>query len=135
MNKILSMTRDADRRELTARVTDLAKRYDCTVEVTAGGSYPGPKAIHVQLVAPGGLSVNIRLDGARPKEANSFVLSWHMDLDSSNKLSSRTFLNVNPYHHLKATDTCTTPQLLELLERRFKAAQDGTAYMKAPELA
>lgn len=129
MSKTLSVKRQPDRLKMALALTALAESLGCTVERKEGGSYPGPRCIQLALQAPGGLCVTVSLDGDS-WQPDTYVLSWHMALDSKNKLAPYPFGgSVNPHHFCKATNVAHGYESLqEQLQRGLVMARDGSAY-------
>lgn len=129
MSQELSERRAADRRKMAEAVSALALQYDCKVERTEGGTYPGPRCIKLGIEAPGGLCVTVELDG-NSVQPDVHVLSWHMALGVDARLEPQVFGgNVNPHHFRKATYVAEGfRDLMFKLESGLALCQDGSAY-------
>lgn len=128
----LSETRKSDRPKMAGLVADLAVTRNCSVSVTTGGDYPGPRRTIVGIKAPGGLCLGVDFDGDS-SQPNVHVLSWNVALGSPAKLSPSVFgQGINPYHFRKATDVAHGMlELLDILDFRLAQAENGTAYQAA----
>jgi hypothetical protein len=130
----LTERRAADRKTMADAVEKLILACGATCTRLEGGGYPGPRAIQLDLVAPGGLELSVDFDGDSC-QPDVYVLSWHMGLHATLRLNNATFGgDVNACHQRKATyiargfdDLCTQ------LKAGLLMAQDGTAYL--PEAA
>ncbi len=136
MTRELKVTRKADRLKMAIAVEGVAERFGCTIEKREGGLYPGPRCMQLSLQGPGGLCVTVSLDGDTTLK-DSFLLSWHMALDSRNELDAATFGGgVNPHHRRKATHLAQGfEDLLARLARGFELAASGKAYVCKTPLA
>ena len=134
MSKPLSEKRAGDRKQMAKAVKDLALSLGCKVEMREGAEYPGPRAIHVGIEAPGDLCLTVEFDGDS-WQPDVHVLSWHMALSSHAKLNPHTFGGtVNTYHYHKATYVAHGfDDLLIQLAAGLKMCQNGTAYQVAAE--
>lgn len=136
MTQVLKVTRKADRLKMASAVQGVAERFGCAIDKREGGLYPGPRCMQLHLTGPGGLCVTVSLDGDTAL-GDSFLLSWHMALDSRNELDNASFGGgVNPHHRRKATHLAQGfDDLLARLERGFSLAASGEAYVKKTPLA
>lgn len=130
MTKILTSKTErkaADRKFIANAVIELAERLGLKFDWTDS---PENRGISVNLQAPSGLSVRVSLEG-RSCQPDIHVLSWHMAYESKLKLNDATFGgNVNPHHKQKATYVAYGfEQLMIQLEKGFKMANDGSAYL------
>lgn len=119
-------TRSADRIEMAREVWHIARRCGCSADIEAVTA----REIWVKVRCPGGLRITVDFDGytAQP---GTHVLSWYMPHDCPGRLAPGAFQSVNTSHQRKATDIVSGfDPLCRLLERRFKAARDGSAYQK-----
>jgi len=128
-----SLGREADRKRLLAQICELGKNLGCQVSWSSNDIYPGPRALSVRTHAPGGLCVNIVLDGKRAKD--SLLLSWHLDGQAISRLNTAVFPDVNPYHGRKATEVVAISQVLGVLKTRWEAAANGSAFLPEKCLA
>jgi hypothetical protein len=126
----LSERRATDRAEMARRIESLVTECGATFERTEGGDYPGPRAIQIYVRAARGLCVRVEFDGAST-QADTHVLSWHTDVDSTAELSAARFGgNVNPYHRQKATYIASGfDALCERLQFGLELAKSGAAFL------
>jgi hypothetical protein len=131
----LSESRAADRQKMAAALEQLVAECGASYQRSAGGTYPGPKAIKLAIEGAEGLAVTVTLDGASC-QPNVYVLSWHMALGAVRKLNEATFGgSVNPHHKQKATYVAYGfDELLRQLQRGLMLAKDGSAFLPELEL-
>jgi hypothetical protein len=124
----LTERRKADRAIMAGTVAELARQYELSALVT--GEQHGSRQTSVELTGPHGLKLAVRFRGNTPQSApDTYVLSWH-GVKAPWQLWPGTFGDVNPYHGCKATDVARGfDALLWLLERRFTAIADGSAFI------
>lgn len=130
----LSERRQADRSKMATLIEALVVECGASCTREAGGTYPGPNVIHVDVKGARGLEVTVALDG-KSCQPDVHVLSWHMDLQSSARLDNATFGgSVNRYHQRKATYVAYGfTDLHQQLKRALLLAKDGTAFLPEPE--
>lgn len=131
----------ADRVKLAKLTYDLAVNLGSKAEVKPerpGDLYDGRRTT-VYIKAPRGLCVSVDFNGRTPQSSpDTYVLSWHMSLDSDACLADAAFNygHVNSSHHRKATDVVyTVDDLFAVLTLRLTAAKEGTAFDAAREAA
>lgn len=109
-------------------IIQLAIEHNAEWKLLSSDLYPN--AERIALVAPGGLEVTVRFD-KDSWQPNVYVLSWHMHIDSPNRLNNATFGgNVNPHHKLKATYVAQGfVDLCQKLSKGLKMAASGDAYL------
>jgi hypothetical protein len=122
----LSVTRQADRLAMASRLEQLLTRCGAGFERHAGGVYPGPKCIRFSIEAARGLCVGVSFDGDS-WQPNTYVLSWHMKLGSTDELNEVTFGgSVNSFHRQKATYVAHGfADLCQQLEQGLSLATEG----------
>lgn len=127
----LTERRRADRGKMAAQVAELAAGRGITARAVSG-EHQRPRAMFVNLEGPHGLRLAVAFDGSSPhSEPDTYVLSWHGVADDW-QLAPDQFASVNPYHGRKATDVAHGfPDLCQLLDQRFAAITDGTAFTPA----
>lgn len=130
----LTERRAPDRKQMAAAVEQLITECGAAYTRLEGGGYPGPRAIQLDLVAPGGVELSVDFDGDSP-QPDVYVLSWHMGFDSTRRLNNATFGgDVNPHHKCKATYIARGfEDLCAQLKKGLLMARDGRAYL--PETA
>lgn len=130
----LSQRRKHDRERMVATVTELALAHGAACR-THCSDLPGhSREIRVDITAPGGLAVHVVFDG-RAFSPNLYLLAWHLESGSTNRLNPAVFPHVNPHHHRKCTECVEGFQsLCERLTRCLAAARTGAAY-RAPATA
>ena len=126
--------RKSDRVKMLAGVEALLQRlkvdYQITTDELLGMC---PRRVALELTLPRGLQLTIDFDGDSP-QPDVFVLSWHMSTASSTCLAFGVFDSINNYHFQKATDVARGfDRLLQVLESRILAAQDGGAFSQENE--
>lgn len=126
--KPLTVKRAADRKQMFEETKKLVTSLGCTWTLK---EYPGPRELALDITAPGGLALGVSFDG-NSCQPDTFVMSWHMELDSTAKLSNATFGgDVNPYHKQKATYVAYSYEhFVTLLTKGLKLAVSGDAYLK-----
>ena len=125
--KPLSVKRQKDRLEMAGIIKDIALETGTQVRLRDDDPCQGGRSIRLDLKAPGGLEVSIVLDG-ESRRGDTHVLSWHMALDSPERLDS-SFGGVNPFHRCKATHTANGfDSLRELLLDCLQKCKTGAAY-------
>jgi hypothetical protein len=127
----LTTQHEADRKNMARRVADLAAGYGLTTSRTSG-----PRMRAVEVFGPHGLRVTVKFDGSLPAgpDGDVYVLSWH-GVEDGVRLAPYVFgPRVNPFHGHKATDVARGFGMLAvLLDRRFEAIADGTAFITDTE--
>lgn len=127
----LTERRKSDRAELASLVIGMAERYGLSAVVL-----PRRESEHrsdVSITGPHGLSLTVAFDGNSPHRPawDTHVLSWH-GVGEGWRLRLGKFSSINPHHGHKATDvTRGSGELITLLERRFAAIADGSAFEAA----
>lgn len=138
MGKVLSERRAADRQEMAKLVEAVITECGATFVRKEGGTYPGPRAIYLEVRAARGLSVLVDFDGDSI-QLDEHVLSWHFahDADKEARLNAATFGgNVNPHHQRKATYAAYgIDELCMMLRRGLRMAQTGEAFVREERLA
>lgn len=130
MTKIITSKTErkaADRKFMADAVVELANRLGLHY---VREEFTENREIYIRLRAPSGLCVYVSLEG-RSVQPDIHVLSWNMHYESKLKLNDATFGgNVNPHHKQKATYIAYGfEQLMIQLEKGFKMANDGSAYL------
>jgi hypothetical protein len=125
----LTERRKEDRALMARQVVDLASKHG--LAAWHRPEQPGTRCTAVDLEGPHGLRLTVRFRGNSPQSApDIYVLSWHGVTDGW-RLDPGSFGDVNPYHGRKATDvTRGFTGLTRLLERRFTAVKDGSAFIR-----
>jgi hypothetical protein len=128
----LTERRKADRALMAGTVAELAVMHGLSAVVT--GEQHVSRQTSVELAGPHGLKTAVRFRGNTPQSApDTYVLSWH-GVKAPWQLWPGAFGDVNPYHGTKATDVARGfDALLGLLERRFAAIADGSAFILAED--
>ncbi|MBC8740467.1 hypothetical protein F6X40_27915 [Paraburkholderia sp. UCT31] len=127
--KELSERSAADRKQMAKRLEQLIVECGATFTREEGGDYPGPRAIHLRVAAARGLQITVELDGGSV-QPDVHVMPWHMHYESEAKLDGKTFGEVNPYHHRKATHVAYGFEgLCENLKRGLQLAASGEAFL------
>lgn len=126
VKKQLSERRAGDRATMAQALVALAARLELSCERT---DHQDQRVTMVRLESKSGLSVMIDLDG-KSQTPDSFLLSWVQSSRTPLQLNDCTFGgNVNPFHRQKATYLAAGfDELLQLLERGFTMANNGSAY-------
>lgn len=131
--KPLSVSRAADRDRMAKESISLATECGATAELLPGFH---EREVRVDIRAAGGLCVTLSFDGKYAKKGttqpDTYILHWHMDMESEKKLCNGRFGgNVNPYHKQKATHICAGfDHLCEQLRRCLMLAASGDAFLK-----
>lgn len=129
----LSETRKADRAIMARQVIDLATGHGCKADVDEVLS--DGRETWVRIEAPGGLQLTIDFS-SKSWQPNTYVLSWHMALDSTRLLSPDYWPSINTVHFCKATDIAKGfADLIALLDRRLADAASGAVYQQAPPIS
>jgi hypothetical protein len=125
----LTERRKADRALMAGTVAELARQYELSTTVT--GEQHGSRQTSVELAGPHGLKLSVRFRGVTPQStADVYVLSWWGTEDGW-QLNPDGFPRVNEYHGHKATDVARGfAELTALLEQRFAAITDGSAFIR-----
>lgn len=130
----LTERRKADRLAMAEQVADLARAHGLTAQVRR---LETKRRVLVDLAGPHGLKLTVQFRGNSPQcEPDTYVLSWCQlpRQDEGYRLFPPVFGgSVNPYHGHKATDVANGfRDLTELLQRRFAAIADGSAFVREP---
>jgi hypothetical protein len=134
LNRPLTERRKGDRAQLARAVAELAGRYGLSARVVSA-EHERPRAMFVHLAGPHGLMLTVPFRARSPHtRPDTYVLSWY-GVESGWWLHPHAFGgSVNPCHGRKATDGAhSTRELLALLERRFAAIADGSAFRRHTE--
>lgn len=124
----LTEKRKADRQKMADALVVLAKELNAEAFIDPEWTGWNPREIMVCIKANGGLCLNVDFSGTS-SQPDVYVLSWHMDTKSDNKLQPNFTLSVNNYHFRKATDIGEGfEDMCRHVFRGLQKVQDGTAY-------
>lgn len=127
MKNILDVRRKADREKMATHVTALALACGSTCVRRSDPESWKPRAVMLDIAAPGGLIVTVSFDGDSGQPTTHF-LHWTVDRASQNKLRP-SFGAVNPHHFCKATGVANSFEAFcDQLQRGLELAATGEAY-------
>ncbi|WP_066803314.1 hypothetical protein [Sphingomonas asaccharolytica] len=125
LTQVIYLTRKADRERMAADIRKALEPLGVAVEVREGLG----RCLFVNLAGEG-LEASVSLDASNGSEAP--LIHWH---NAARPLAGvrGAWVSVNAYHGLKATSLPSSMiDLIEKLQRGFRAAADGSAFRNPP---